>query len=331
MAAETKMLGYVDAQNEAFREEMRRDKKVVLWGEDIVAMGGIFNLTLGLVDEFGPDRIRDTAIVESAIVEMAVGAALTGLRPVGFVMFAAFVATCFDAVFMKLGSFVTEYEYRGPLPVVIHIAIGAGSGFGPDHCASLEALLIHAPNLKVVLPSTPYDAKGLLKAAIRDDYPVIYMPHLTLFFGEKQAVPSEDYVIPLGKADVKREGSDVTIVAYSAMVLKALAAAEALSKEGISVEIVDLRTLVPLDIDAIVKSVKKTGRLLIAHEAMKRGGIAGEIAFRLTEAAPDVVKAMKTPIKRVAAKNVSLPHGSELESKLIPQVGDVVKAVKEMV
>lgn len=330
MAKQTKMLRYIEAQNEALKEEMRRDKRVVLWGEDLVSMAGIFGTTFGIYDEFGPDRIRDTAIAETAIVEMAVGAALTGLRPVAFVMYASFVFTCFDGVFSKLGSMAQEFGYRDPVPVVIHAMISAESGFGTDHCMSPEALLIHAPDLKVVVPSTPYDAKGLLKAAIRDDGPVIYMPHVRLLFGEAQPVPTEDYVIPLGKADVKRKGNDITIVAYSAMVMKALAAAEVLSKEGISVEVVDLRTLVPLDVETVVQSVSKTGRLLIAHEAMRRGGAAGEIAFRVIEEAPDVVKTMKAPIKRLAAKNVALPHGIELEGKLVPQAEDVVKAVMEM-
>jgi len=330
MAEQTKMQTLVEAMRDALKEEMRRDERVVLWGEDLVSMGGPFKQTEGLYEEFGGDRIRDTAITEIAIVDMAIGAAVTGLRPVAFLMFASFVPLCGDALLLKLGSWWKTFDYKGPVPVVINTMIAQGFGFGPDHTLSPEAFLIHSPNLKVVLPSTAADAKGLLKAAIRDDYPVVFLSHRATFF-EKEPVPTEDYIVPLGKADVKREGNDVTIVAYSAMVIKALAAAEALSKEGISVEVVDLRSLVPMDVDAMVKSVKKTGRLLIAHEAMKRGGVAGEIAFRVIEAAPDVVRTMKAPIKRVGAKNIALPHGVELEKSITPQVDDIVKAVKEMV
>ena len=205
-----------------------------------------------------------------------------------------------------------------------------GAGIGADHTTPTEAILIQSPGLKVVVPSTPYDAKGLLKSAIRDDSPVVFMPHSALYSSVQEAIPAEEYLVPLGKADVKRKGKDITIVAYSAMVIKALAAADVLNKEGISVEVVDLRTLVPLDVETIIKSVSKTGRLLIAHEAMKRGGAAGEIAFRIIEAAPDIVKTMKSPIKRLAAKNMALPHGIELEAKLVPQAEDVVKTVREM-
>ena len=206
-----------------------------------------------------------------------------------------------------------------------------GGGIGEDHAASPEALLVHCPGLKVVMPSTPYDGKGLMKSAIRDDEPVIYISHRGLYFAEKQAIPTEEYLIPIGKADVKREGKDITIVSYSAMVHKALAAAEELGKEGIDVEVVDLRSLVPMDIDTVVESVKKTGRLLIVHEAMKRGGVAGEVAFRFIEAAPDVAQTMKTPIKRVGGKNVALLRSRKVEPLLIPQVEDIVAAVKETV
>jgi len=332
MAEQTKVLSYAEALNAAYKEEMRRDKGVVLWGEDLISMKGVYMTTAGIFEEFGPDRIHDTPIVEVAIAEMAIGAALTGLRPIANIMTAGFLTVCMDALFMKMGALRQEYGYHGSLPIVVDCRSGGGRGLGPDHCSSTEALLIHSAGLKVVLPSTPYDAKGLMKSAIRDDDPVIFMSHGELYFAAKQAIPAEEYLIPLGEADIKREGNDITIVAYSGMVAKVLAAAEALSKEGISVELVDPRTLVPLDIDAIIKSVKKTGRLLIVHEAMKRGGVAGEIAFRVSETAPDVVAAMKTPIRRLAAKNLVLPHsGPELEAKLTPQVDDIVKTVKEMV
>jgi len=319
-----------DALNQAFIEEMRRDENVVMWGEDLIAMGGS---TRGVLEEFGPKRIKDTPIAEVAIVEMAVGAALTGLRPIAHLMLAGFVPLCCDALFLKLGSYYQEFNYKGKLPVVIFSQVAGGMGIGPDHALSPEALLIHSPGLKVVMPSTAYDAKGLLKASIRDDYPVVFLTHLPSRSGfgvGRETLPTEEYVIPLGKADVKREGKDATIVAYSAMVHNSLAAAEKLADEGIDVEVVDLRCLVPMDVDAIVQSLDKTRRLLIVHEAMKRGGVAGEISFRVTEESPGLVQALKTPIKRVAGKNVSSPRGS-VESKVIPQTDDIVVAVKEMV
>ena len=319
-----------DALNQAFREEMRRDQNVVMWGEDLIAMGGT---TRGILEEFGPNRIKDTPIVEVAIVEMAVGAALTGLRPVAHLMMAGFVPLCCDALFLKLGSYYQEFNYKGTLPVVIFSQVAGGMGIGPDHALSPEALLIHSPGLKVVMPSTAYDAKGLLKASIRDDYPVVFLTHGPSQSGfgiGREAIPSEEYVIPLGEADVKREGKDLTIVTYSAMVFASLAAAEKLGSEGIDVEVVDLRCLVPMDVDAIVQSVDKTRRLLIVHEAMKRGGVAGEIVFRLMEASPGLVKTLESPIKRVAGKNVSSPRGS-VERKIVPQIDDIVETVREMV
>ncbi len=331
MAEKTTMLNYIDAINSAYREEMRRDERVIMFGQNVVNMGGASRETPGIFEEFGSDRIKDTPITEEAIVGMAMGAGVTGLRPIGFLAFASLVMCAFDQVWLKLGCNRQEWGYRGPLPVVIHAMIFAASGKGADHAVSPEALLVHCPGLKVVMPSTAYDGKGLMKTAIRDDEPVIFMSHRGLYFGEKEAIPTEDYLIPFGKADVKKEGKDITIVSYSAMVRKALTAAEELGKEGINAEVVDLRTLVPLDIDTVVKSVKKTGRLLIVHEAMKRGGVAGEIVLRFMEAAPDVVQTMKTPIKRLAAWNVALLRSQWLEPSLIPQVEDIVKAVKEMV
>ena len=330
MAEDNTMLNYIGAINSAYKEEMRRDERVIMFGEDLISMRGVFTDTRDIFEEFGSDRIKDTPITEEAIVGMAMGAGMTGLRPIGFLMFASFVMAAFDQVFLKLGCNRQEWGYTGPLPVVIHTMIHTG-GMGEDHEASPEALLLHCPGLKIVVPSTPYDAKGLMKTAIRDDEPVIYISHNDLYFSEKQAIPAEEYLIPLGKADVKREGEDITIVSYSAMVRKVLTAAEELSKEGINAEVVDLRTLVPMDIDTIIKSVKKTGRLLIVHESMKRGGVAGEIAFRFMEAAPDFMQTMKAPIKRVAGKNVALLRSRKVEPLLLPQVEDVVNEVKEII
>ncbi|MFH1382209.1 MAG: transketolase C-terminal domain-containing protein [Chloroflexota bacterium] len=328
MKEKTQMLSYQEAMGSAIIEEMRKDKKVVMWGEDITRFR-IFAGMPGAIEAFGRDRVRNTPIVEIAIVEMTIGAALTGLKPIAFLSSTGFFPLCLDGIFLKLGNYYQLHNYKGPLPVVIHATIG-GPGATADHALSAEALLVHSPGLKVVAPASPYDAKGLMKAAIRDNRPVIYLSSSVLGT-MKEEVPTEDYIVPLGKAAVKKQGKDVTLVTYAAMVAKALTAAEALGKQGISVEVVDLRSLVPMDVETIVKSVKKTGRLLIAHTGMKRGGFAGEIAFRVTEAAPEVVKSLKTPIKRLAAKNIALPHGAELEKYVVPQVEDIVKTVKEMV
>ena len=319
---------YAEALNQAYKEEMRRDKRVVVWGVDIVSTEAS-TITRGIFEEFGEDRIFDTPIVEEAIVDMAVGAAFAGLRPIAHLMCAGFVPLAGDALFQKLGNDFQEWGHPCP-PVVIFTPIFLGLGYGSDHGLSPEAILIHSPGLKVVMPSTPRDAKGLMKSAIRDDSPVVFMPHLALLF-EKESITTEEYIIPLGKADVKREGKDITVVTYSAMIPRALAAAEKLSGEGIDIEVVDPRSLVPLDVDTIVTSVKKTGRLLIAHEAMKRGGAAGEIAFRVTEAAPELVSSMKTPIRRLAAPNIASPHGTHLPSQILPQADDIITAVKAMV
>jgi len=327
MTEETRTIRCHQAINEAFKEEMRRDEAVVMWGEGMVSSGE--GMTLGIADEFGPDRIFETPIIETAIVDMAVGAAYAGLRPIAHLMLAGFVPLVLDGLFLKLGSNYQEWGYQRPVPVVIYSLILGGGGYGADHAISPEALLMHSPGLKVVMPSTPYDAKGLLKSAIRDDSPVIYMPHVRTLGGQ-QEVPVGEYTIPLGKGDIKREGDDITIVAYSSMVARALAAADQLAEEGIDVEVVDPRCLVPLDIDLIVASVRKTGRLLIVHEAMKRGGAAAEIAFRFTEAAPELVGAMKHPVARLACTNMALPHSKELEDALVPQVDDIVRKTKEM-
>jgi len=335
MAGRTHLLDCGEAVNAAFREEMRRDERVVMWGEDLASIGSFTGggdvTTQGLLEEFGGDRVRDTPMVESAIVEMAVGAAMTGLRPIAFVMTGGFQMGCFDPIFARLGTGPQEWNHQGPLPVVVVSSVLGGGGKGADHALSPESLFMHSPGLKIVMPSTAYDTKGLLKTAIRDDSPVLFYTHREVTLLEKQPIPAEEYLIPFGKADVKRAGEDVTLVAYSAMVHKALAAAEELSKDGISVEVVDLRTLVPMDVDTIVSSVKKTGSLLIVHEAMKRAGAAGEIAMRVTEAAPDVVQALKTPIRRLAAQNIALPTSLWLERQVTPQVDDIVEAVKETV
>jgi pyruvate dehydrogenase E1 component beta subunit len=329
-------LRYVEALNQAFKEEMQRDERVVMWGEDLISMNDVHGQTRGIYDEFGGDRIKDTPICEQAIAGMCIGAAYRGLRPIGVYMNAGFALCAFDGLFLKLGCSGASSPFQ-TLPVVIY-GVVAGPMEDNDHGMSPEALFIHAPYLKVVMPSTPYDAKGLMKTAIRDDRPVVFLDHAWCFYmGHKdgaiqrgantQEVPEEEYLIPFGKADIKREGSDVTLVTYSFQVHNALAAAYNLEKEGISVEVVDLRTLVPLDVQTIVTSLKKTRRLLIVHEAMKRGGVAGEIIFRVTEEAPDIIMSLKTPFKRLAAMNLPLANRREF----VPSADTIVSKVKEMV
>ena len=333
---------YIEAMNQALKEEMRRDERVVMWGEDLISMNGVYGFTAGIHDEFGNDRIKDTPICEQAITGMAIGAALRGLRPMGVFMNSGFSLAAMDGLFLKIGC------SNPGLPVVMQMSI-AGPREDMDHGLSPEALYFHSPYWKVVMPSTPYDVKGLLKTAIRDDWPVMMLDHSAAMFsgysdgslytpyqdgnimpgGNKQEIPDEEYLIPFGEADVKREGSDLTLLTFSFMVHHALAAANALSKEGINIEVVDLRTIVPLDVETMVKSGEKTGHVLIVHEAMKRGGVAGEIAFRLQEDAPDMVAALKMPIQRLAAMN--LPLSARPDWNLTPNADSIVTRVKEMV
>ena len=334
--AKVHMLDCGEAINAAFREEMRRDDRVVMWGEDVITMesptAGADLCTRGLFEEFGGDRIRDTPVVEAAIIETAIGAALAGMRPIAHVMTGGFQMGCFDPIFARLGTAYQEWKHPGPLPVVVMASVLGGAAKGADHALSPEALFMHSPGLKIAMPSNAYDTKGLLKTAIRDDFPVLFYTHREVMIREeKEPIPEAEYLIPFGKADVKRPGADVTIVTWSGMVLRALAAAEELAEQGIGAEVVDLRTLVPMDVDTIVASVRKTGALLIVHEAMKRAGAAGEVAMRVTEAAPDVVCAMRTPIRRLAAKNVALPTSLRIERRLVPQVADIVATAEELV
>ena len=324
-------INYVAAINQALKEEMRRDDGVVVWGEDQISMNGVHGWTRDIYDEFGGDRIKDTPICEQAIAGMTMGAAHRGLRPIGVFMNWGFGLCAFDGVFIQLGCTARD------MPVVLYGVVG-GPREDNAHGLTPEALLIHAPYLKVVMPSTPYDVKGLFKTAVRDEGAVMFIDHAWNFYqGHKdgeierganvQEVPEEEYLIPFGEADIKREGTDITLVTYSFMVHPALAAAYNLAKEGISVEVVDLRTLVPLDVKAIVKSAKKTGRLLVVHESMKRGGPAGEIILRVAEEAPDVITSLKTPFKRLAGKNLPLKG----VPTLVPTAETIAATVKEMV
>jgi acetoin:2,6-dichlorophenolindophenol oxidoreductase subunit beta len=314
---------YRDAIREALAEEMRRDSRVFLMGEDIAEHGGNFLVTKGLYAEFGEDRIFDTPLSESALVGAGVGAAMMGMRPVVEVMFADFVTIAMDAIVNHAAK--VNYMSGGEVtaPMVIRLAAyGAGRRSGAHHSQSIESLLTNVPGLTIVAPSTAYDAKGLLKAAIRTQNPVLYLEHKMLY-AKKGQVPEGEYLIPLGIADIKREGTGLTLVSYGRMVDVSLAAAMTLEKEGVSTEVIDLRSLQPLDEETILTSVRKTGHLLIVHEAPVRGGFGGEVAAVVAEKALGYLDA---PIRRVGAPWVPVPFSPTLEDAYVPQEADVVKA-----
>jgi len=282
-AADTeRVITYAEALNEALREEMRRDATVFVMGEDVAGWGGggVFGVTKGLAEEFGTERVRDTPISEEAIAAVAIGAAATGSRPVAEIMYVDFIGLAMEPIVNQAAKLRYMFGGKARVPMVIRAQEGAGRGNAAQHSQSLEAWFCHIPGLKVVTPSTPADAKGLLKTAIRDDNPVIFLEHKVLYF-TKGAVPAGDVLVPFGVADVKREGRDVTVVGIHTMVGKALQAAETLAEEGIELEVIDPRTLVPFDEETIIESVKKTGRLIVSHEAYTRGGYGGEIITRV--------------------------------------------------
>ena len=319
---------YKEALREALKEEMRRDPTVFLLGEDIGRYwGGAFKVTEGLSEEFGDERVRDTPISENAIIGTAVGAAITGMRPVAEIMFGDLTALAMDQIANQAAKI--RYMFGGQIncPLVIRTPFGAGVNIASHHSQSLEAWFIHVPGLYVAVPSTPYDAKGLLKSAIRGDNPVFFCEH-KLLYPIQGEVPEEEYTVTFGIADVKREGADVTVVATLYMVHKALKAAEMLEAEGISVEVVDPRTLTPLDKQTIIKSVKKTGRTVIVSEDCKTAGVSAEIAAVVAEEALDYLDA---PIKRVAEPDTPIPFSPPLEQYVIPDEKAIIKAVKEVV
>lgn len=315
------------AIREALAEEMRRDPSVFLLGEDIGVYGGAFGVTNGLLDEFGPDRVRDTPIAESVIVGCAVGAALLGMRPVVELQFSDFITNAMDAIVNQAAKIRYMFGGKARVPIVVRTPGGAGTGAAAQHSQSLEAWTAHVPGLKVVMPSDPAEAKGLLKAAIRDDNPVIFYEH-KLLYKVKGPVPEGDYTIPLGQARIVREGRDVTVIATSFQVQRALAAAEALSREGIEVEIVDPRTLLPLDRETIIRSVIKTGRVVITHEAVEHGGFGGEIAAVI--AGSEAFYYLDAPIVRVCGRPAPVPCSPVLESRALPQVDDIIAGIRRV-
>jgi len=311
----------------AIREEMQRDPTVFMMGEDIGVYGGAFGVSDGLLAEFGPERIRDTPISEAAIVGAATGAALGGMKPIAEIQFFDFILLAMDQLINQAAKIRYMFGGRATVPIVVRGPAGSGTGAAAQHSQSLEALFTHIPGLKVVAPSTPADAKGLLIAAIRDPNPVIFVEHKILY-KTKGEVPDGEYVLPIGVADVKRAGTDVTVVATQVMVPRALAAAERLAQEGISVEVVDPRTLFPLDAATIEESVKKTGRLLITHEAVKNSGIGAEIAARVLEG--DAFEYLEAPIVRLAGQPTPIPYNRDLERCAVPQEDDIVVAVRKL-
>jgi pyruvate/2-oxoglutarate/acetoin dehydrogenase E1 component len=321
-------ISYRDALREALREEMLRDSSVFLLGEDIGRYwGGAFKVTDGLAQEFGDERVKDTPISESAIIGTAVGAAITGMRPVAEIMFGDLAALAMDQIANQAAKIRYMFGGQAKCPLVIRTPFGAGVNIASHHSQSLEAWFMHVPGLYVAAPSTPYDAKGLLKTAIRGSNPVFFCEHKLLYPIEGE-VPEEEYTVPFGKAEVKREGADVTVVATMYMVHKALNAAKQLEKEGLSVEVVDPRTLTPLDRRTIVASVKKTGRIVVVSEDCKTAGVSAEIVAVVAEEALDYLDA---PVKRVAEPDTPIPFSPPLEQYVIPDEKAIIKAVKEVV
>jgi pyruvate/2-oxoglutarate/acetoin dehydrogenase E1 component len=318
---------YAEAIREALRYEMSRDESVFLLGEDVGRYGGAFGVSYGLLDEFGEERVRDTPISEAGIMGAATGAALMGMHPVAEIMFMDFTTIAMDQLVNQAAKLRFMFGGKAKVPLVLRTPGGSGTGAAAHHSQSVEAWFIHVPGLKVVMPSTPYDVKGLLLASIRDENPVVFVEH-KLLYKTKGPVPEEEYTIPLGTADIKRQGEDLTIVATSIMVPRALEAAETLAKEGIDAEVVDPRTLKPLDDETIFKSVIKTGRVIIAHEACKTGGAGAEIAARIVES--EAFDYLDAPIKRLAGLDIPVPYNRNLERHMVPQAENIVIAAREL-
>ncbi|NLW40669.1 MAG: alpha-ketoacid dehydrogenase subunit beta [Tissierellia bacterium] len=311
-----KEMTYKDAVKLAMCEEMRRDENVFLMGEDVGLYGGAFGVSVGMIEEFGEERVRDTPISEAAITGAAAGAAVTGMRPIVEIMFMDFTTIAMDALVNQAAKMRYMFGGKAKVPMTLRCPGGSGTGAAAQHSQSLEAWFCHVPGLKVVVPGTPADAKGLLKAAIRDDNPVVFVEQKTLY-KEKGMVPlDEDFIIPLGKGEIKKEGSDVTVVTYGRMLPRVLRVAEELEKEGISVEVVDPRTLVPLDKELIINSVIKTGRVVLVNEACKTGGFIGEIAAIIAES--EAFDYLDAPIVRLAGLDIPIPYNPRLEAAAVP-------------
>ena len=324
-AATSHAVTYLEAISQALDEEMSQDERVFLMGEDIGAYGGAFKITEGFLQKYGDRRVLDTPLAESGIVGAAIGAAMMGLRPVVEMQFADFISCAFDQIIEVAAK--NHYRWNAPVPMVIRAPFGGGVHGGPFHSECPEGWFFHSPGLKLVAPSTPYDAKGLLKAAIRDPNPVIYFEHKFLYRRIKAVLPTEDYIVPIGKAEVKRTGSTISVITYGAMVHLALEAATGLERENIQLEVVDLRTLIPLDKETIYESVRKTGKAIMLHEDNKTGGIGAEIAALLAEECFDYLDG---PVLRVAAPDTPVPFSTPMEEFFLPKLSDIVAAAQTL-
>ncbi len=323
-----KKVTYLEAISDAIREEMRRDEAVFLLGEDVAEYGGAFKISAGLLEEFGPDRVIDTPMAEAAIIGSAVGAALMGMRPIAEMQFIDFIACGFDQIINM--SAKMYWRVGMPVPIVIRGPSGGGTKGGPFHSSSPEAWFFHTPGIKVVVPSTAYDAKGLLKAAIRDNNPVLYLEHKLLYRMPelREELPTEDYIVPLGKAIIRREGEDMTMLTYGAMVHQCLRAAQRLEEEDdLEIEVLDLRSIAPLDREAILESVKRTNKVLIVHEDTLTGGIGAELSAILAE---DLFEYLDGPITRVAAPDAPFPYAPPLEAAYLPNSEKIISAARQL-
>jgi pyruvate dehydrogenase E1 component beta subunit len=317
----------IQAITDALRTELRNDPKTLLFGEDVGVNGGVFRATEGLLKEFGEDRVFDTPLAESGIGGLAVGLSLTGFRPIPEIQFFGFVFEVMDSIAGQMSRMRYRSGGRYNMPITVRSPFGGGVHTPELHSDSLEGLMAQTPGLKVVVPSTPYDAKGLLISAIRDNDPVIFLEHLKLYRAFREEVPEEEYTIPLGKADVKREGTDLSIITYGAMVHESLKAADELAKEGISAEVIDLRTISPLDIETIIASVEKTGRAIVVQEAQKQAGIAANVVAEINDRA---ILSLEAPVLRVAAADTIYPF-SQAETVWLPNYKDVIETAKKVI
>ncbi|MGD0727515.1 MAG: alpha-ketoacid dehydrogenase subunit beta [Spirochaetia bacterium] len=318
---------YAQAIKDAMCEEMRRDPSVFLLGEDIGKYGGAFGVTRGMMEEFGEERVRDTPISEAAITGCAVGAAMTGMRPIVEIMFSDFITLAMDQLVNQAAKAHYQFGGQASIPMVLRTPEGSGTGAAAQHSQSVEAWILNVPGLKVVAPSTPADAKGLLKSCIRDDNPVVFLEQ-KLLYRKKGPVPEGEYLIPLGKADVRRPGKDLTIISYGRMVELCLEAAAELAGEGIEGEVIDLRCLRPLDVETIVASVKRTGRVLIVHEACRFGGFGGEIAATITDS--EAFYHLDAPVRRLAGRDVPIPYNKHLEAGVVPTRELIVRTARDL-
>jgi len=316
---------YVEAIRQGIWEEMSSDERVFVLGEDVAVYGGAFKVTAGMLEEFGKDRVIDTPISESAIVAAAIGASMMGMRPIAEMQFADFISCAFD----QITNFAAKCRYRwgAGVPIVVRGPSGGGIHGGPFHSQNPEMYFVHTPGLKVVCPATAYDAKGLIKSAIRDPDPVIFFEHKFLYRRIKEKLPEDEYVVPLGEAAIRRAGSDISVITYGAMVFTALDAAKELETEGIDLEVVDLRSLLPWDKDRVLTSVRKTNKVILLHEDTKTGGFAGELAATIAE---EAFEYLDGPIRRVTAPDTPVPYSPPLEEFFLPQVADVVRVAREL-